>query len=413
MWISVLAKCIQYGLTKFHDIDIVVGKLSMQNKIRNLTARLKQLERDREKQQEVVRNVESKLKHIEDKVARGLGKRSSEEKEQLMKIISELEEERKQSKERNTKLEQQAKTLNQDLKRMLKKNELCEINRNDIRSSIEAIELEISSCELNLEKLRRNKEENMVTMDVVRLDVRKLRDILNLRVNEVLDLEQSSKELLEKMDHTRHILNVEMESRRSRLRAIEDERHHCAVESAQRAVAAEKMKSKYEMIMKAHNGSDSDDGRGSTSQVNHLIEAAQRRADLQREGDKLDAAICKKQQDILSMQKTLANLKKRNVDFRHSFQKVDKESAEYRQMSTLQKEVETSEGELLELKKTIQDLERSLETLIARLNDIRSNHTQLLKENMDLEEKISDLNVTIQEKKQEGTTLSDELKHQR
>jgi chromosome segregation ATPase len=374
---------------------------------------LKQLERDREKQQGVMRNVESKLNHIESKVARGLGERSSEEKEQLMKRIFELEEERKENKQRNMKLEQQCKILNQEVKRMLKKNELCEINRNDIRSSMEAIELEIASCEVNLEKLSRNKEENTVTMDVVRLEVRRLRDMLNLRVNEVLDLEKSSKELCDKMNHTRRILNAEIESRRSRLRAVEDERHQCAVESGQRAVAAEKMKSKYEMIVKARNGCDHGDERGGTSQVNHLIEAAQRRAELQREGDKLDGAIRKKQQDILSMQKTLAHLKKRNTDFRHSFQKVDKDSDEYRQMLALQSEVETSEGKLLELKKTMQDLGRSMESLMTKLDNIRSNQAKVLNENNDLEDKISALEVEIKEKKEEGKALSAELQHER
>mmetsp|Transcript_2653 Transcript_2653/g.4939 ORF Transcript_2653/g.4939 Transcript_2653/m.4939 type:complete len:891 (+) Transcript_2653:26-2698(+) len=386
---------------------------STKNIIKNLSSRLKQLQRDRDKQQEVVNNVESKMRHIESKVARGLGERSTEEKEQLMKRISQLEEDRKESKEKNTKVEQQSKIVNQELKRILKKNDSCEINRNDIRSAIDAIELEITSCELSLEKLRRNKEENMVTQDVVRLEVRRLRDILNLKVTEVFDHEQKNKELWDKMNGTRHSLNAEIESKRSKLRAVEDERHQCAVESGQRAIAAEKMKSKYEMIMKARNGSDHDSERGNTSQVYHLVAAAQRRADLQREGDELDAVIRKKHQDIMSMQTTLAHLKKRNTDFRHSFQKVDKESDEYRQMLILQNEVEASERQILELKKTIQDCERSLEASMTRLNDIHTNHAQMSNENADINERLSALEVEIKEKEEEGTALNAELQHER
>jgi hypothetical protein len=64
------------------------------------------------------------------------------------------------------------------------------------------------------------------------------------------------------------------------------------------------------------------EGEGYESPELKLILAAQRREELQREGDKLDATIQAKENDIKMMQRTLMQLKEMNTNYRSSFSRT-------------------------------------------------------------------------------------------
>ena len=96
------------------------------------------------------------------------------------------------------------------------------------------VELEISACELNLRKLNTKKEEEMVSHDLVRLEVRRLRDILRNKVEEVLRLENQSEELSNQMSARKAEIRIHTEVKVAQLRASVDERHKLALELGQR-----------------------------------------------------------------------------------------------------------------------------------------------------------------------------------
>ena len=64
------------------------------------------------------------------------------------------------------------------------------------------------------------------------------------------------------------------------------------------------------------------------SAIYHLIAAAQKKADLQREGDGLEDDVLTKEREVIALTKTLQELKERNTRHRLSFKKkkVDKKS---------------------------------------------------------------------------------------
>jgi chromosome segregation ATPase len=375
-----------------------------------MSSRLQQLDQERAKQQDMIYNADFKLEQMNRKVARGLGERSTEEKERLTKRINELNEEQIASKSRNKELEQQAKILHQELKKWSRQYIECAKSNPDLQNAIIEVELEIKSCELNSEKIQRDKEEEMVALDLVRLEVRRLRDILNTKATEVYELEDAREQQRGKMNTRKNKLCEETEVMTAHLRAVEDERHHCAIEFGQRSIMAEKIQLKYEMITKAHNTGDNGDGR---SQVFNLIAAAQKRADLQLEGDRLDTRIRKKETEMKAIQKTLVQLKGRNSTFRRSFARLDKESGEYKHILRLKKELEASEKMLFEVKKSAQTYVRSTESLSRELETLRTSQGKLKQENEKLDKERCSLDEDTDIIREEELTLQLKLERER
>ena len=293
---------------------------------------------------------------MERKVARGLGERSDEEKKQLLKRIEDLELEAKFHQERKTTLLLQGKKLRQELQKWEKKKGLCEKDQKHLNEMIVDVELEITACELNLKQMTARKEEEMVSHDLVGLEVRRLRDILRDKVEKVLTLELQRENLINEMTSKKAEIQILQDVKTAQLRAAEDERHKSKVELGKRKIAAEKTKLKYDSLSKTKEGEDEDE---ENSPVYHLILAAQKKAELQREGDLLDTEIRQKEAELRAMHKTLSHLRQRNTAFRSSFANVDKRGEEFKEIEAIESVIKISEKSLLEGKKELSVLQRN------------------------------------------------------
>lgn len=352
------------------------------------------MEKERSRQQELLYNAEFELQQMERKIARGLGERSDEEKKQLQYRIEELELEYQRHKDKKSILSQQGKKLQQELKKWQKKKEYCDKDQCRLNETIVDVELEITACELNLKKLTSKKEEEMVSHDLVRLEVRRLRDILRNKVEEVLTLENQREDLYTEMSANKAEIRIQTEVKIAQLRAFEDERHKSKVELGQRKIAAEKMQLKHQTLTKAHHNDDGEEEE--ISPVYHLIAAAQKRAELQREGDLLDKEIRSKEKELKAMEKTLSHLRERNTDFRSSFSKVDKNSQNYQEVVLMDDQVKTSERELLEAKKACHVSKRKNDGNLKKLEQTRQKISMFIDESNSLEETNSRVNNELQ-----------------
>lgn len=378
-----------------------------------MNSRLQRLQAEHSKQQELVYNADFKLHQMERKVARGLGERSDVEKEKLSKRIDILKEEQKTNVERNKHLSQQCKILQQELKRCGRKRDQCDSDKRDIQRLIDEVELEIASCDLNLQKLCTDKEEDMVSLDLVRLEVRRLRDILNSRATEVYKLQDIGEELNGRMNQRKHELSLKGEVWTAQLRAAEEERHRCKIELGQRTIAAEKMQMKYEMITKAHNTGDSGEEGEGRSHVYYLIAAAQKRADLQREGDSLDAEIRKKEKELKAMGKTLAHLKGRNTDFRQSFAKIDRKGTVYKDICKLEEDMVIAEDNLFDVKQSMHEISKKCKFEKDALSQSEKQLCTIKEENEHLDTKKKSIELDIQQLAKETSTTSDAIIEER
>lgn len=177
---------------------------------------------------------------------------------------------------------------------------------------------------------------------------------------------------------------------RATLRAAEEERHRVQLELGDRRQAVEKLRAKYETLAKSFAGPGTGDGEdgsggGGSSQAYYIIAAAQKREELQREGDELDQEIRKCEREIRALESTLRHLNARNVDFRVSFQRADPSSRDADVLRSLEVQAKAAQDALFRQKKYLQRLQTDREEYLARLDGTRARAARVYEQNMQLE----------------------------
>ena len=301
------------------EADLIADIQGAQANIKNFTSKVNELENKRTRQKELLYNADFQLQQMEKKVARGLGERSTEEQSKLQAQVETFEAELESEKQKSLLLVQQQRKLQAELRAWTKKHETSNAKHSETVQKIEAIGLEIFACEQSLKEMVAKKEEALVSHDVTLLDVRRLRDSLRSLLEEVYSLKQqhanSSSSMQDKKDEALSVNEAKM----AQLRLSKEERHKSAINLGKLKVALDKTKAKYDTVsaVNARKG----EGEGYESPELKLILAAQKREELQQEGDKLDETIQRKEKEIKTMQKTLEQLRARNTSFRLQLKK--------------------------------------------------------------------------------------------
>lgn len=362
---------------------------------KNLASKVQQLETKHFGQQELLYHAEFQVQQIERKVARGLGERSDKEKKQLQEHIVALQSDQNAYEVKKKHLTQQSKVLYQELQTWGRSRVQWVKSQKDTEEMIAEVELEISSCELNRKQLISSKDENMVSHDIVRLEVRRLRDILRNKARDVYLLEEHREEIIQNMKARKEEIDIQTEVKTAQLRAAEEERHKRALELGKRTIVADKIKLKYEMLTKAHHTDENETGENQ-SHVYHLIMAAQKRADLQREGDQLDVDIRQKDKEMKAMKKMVQHLRQRNTDFRQSFSKLDLNDKTIKELLLLEERLTKSEKLLFEAKKQYTVLQRDCDKdgkLLASIHHQTSELSSEMKNLASSKKRIEDENT--------------------
>ena len=184
---------------------------------------------------------------------------------------------------------------------------------------------------------------------------------------------------------------VHWDLQRATLRAAEEERHRVQLELGDRRQSVEKLRAKYETLAKSFAGAGAggcdggDGGAGGSSQAYFIIAAAQKREELQREGDELDQEIRRCEREIRALESTLRHLNARNVDFRVSFQRADPASRDADALKNLEARAKAAQDGLFRRKKELQRAQTDHEEDIARLYGAKARATRIEEQNTQLE----------------------------
>jgi len=367
------------------EADLISDIHGAQANSKNFTSKVNELDNKRTRQKELLYNADFQLQQMEKKVSRGLGERSTEEQEKLQVQIKILTKDLESEKQKKNLLVQQQRKLQAELRAWNRKYEVTDSKYNETVQKIDGIGLEIFACEQSLKEMIVKKDEAMVSHDVTLLDVRRLRDSLRTLLEEVHTLRQQAIEsasiMREKKDEAVSINEVKS----AQLRISKDERHKSAIDLGKLKVTLEKTKSKYDMVRAANAGKGG--GNGYESPELKLILAAQRREELQQEGDKLDDTIQKKEKEIRTMKKTLTQLRERNTNFRSSFARADMNGVQAQELKVLEDKAQSAEealvkvrGELSMIKQCQVDDTNELEKTVQQLEN-HENDIMLLAKN--------------------------------
>lgn len=165
-------------------------------------------------------------------------------------------------------------------------------------------------------KITKKKEEVLVQHDIMKLEIKKIKESLNKATDHVYGLENKKNQLEMTMQEREKEIQVHRDVLLAEHKAIEDERHNIAIELAERKNKVKNLRIKYEsLVQKAHGSTDG--GEAEHSQAYYVIKASQEREELQRKGDELNAKIIDAEKKLKALVNTNLSLMNRNINLRN------------------------------------------------------------------------------------------------
>jgi len=321
-------------------------------------------------------------------VARASGQRTPQEQKELKAKIAELTEGLESYTAQFGMLTTQCKRLNNDLKQARRQAEESEKESSRLTTAISELEMKNDSGQRHLRQLTKSKEDAMVAHDVLKLEVKRLREQLNAKADEVFGLQNRKFQLQMSMEERQQEIKVHSDVLKAQLKAAEEERHATARELSEKLLKVDRLNNKYDIIC----GKLGDEGDGGEhTQAYYVIKAAQEREELQRQGDELDQQIQKAEREIRALEKTLQHLFAKNAGYKRSFMPVEENTPQFEQKVLLEEQHRTAlskyrthrleqselEEEMARMQDQLSELEEQRESLSSRMIEVTDASAQV------------------------------------
>merc|ERR1719453_968165 len=217
----------------------------------------------------------------------------------------------------------------------------------------------------------KEKEESLMQHDILRLEVKRLRQQLNTKSETLYSLENRKQQLQISMEEREKEIEVHQEVLKAQLRSQEEERHKTAIELAERKQKIYNLKMKYENVL---NKVKKEDGGEQHSQAYYVLKAAQDKEEMQRKGDELDDKIRRAEREVRALENTLGHLLTRNRKYKENFQTANQQNqSELEEKQMLEEQSRAANEVLFKKKKVLGQMDRELKEDTKRYEEVRRN----------------------------------------
>merc|ERR1711871_837879 len=358
-----------------------------QSQVKNLRHKIRALDKESVKQAELIYNAEYEIQLMERKLSVVKGERSDADKKQLNAQIEKCKEELKEAKDQEKFLVNQTRKVNNEYTRSRRREEEAERDKVTLREKINTVEMESNAVELDLKQYTEEEQEAMVSNDVMRLEIKRLRDQLSERADKVFTLENRKQQLKLSMAERKKEIAVHSDVQAVQLRLAEEEVHKVKMEVNGRKAQINMLAAKYEKVVKS-SSVRSEEGGEPKSQAYYMIQAAQK-------GDELDQEIRRREREMRALEATLRHVNVRNTKYRTSFQKANMKSGEAEDMKQLEEQAKLAADALFRRKKELQRLATDFEEDDRRLRQVEGQCTRLEERNGHLAEAKQQMEVEL------------------
>ncbi|XP_034518298.1 coiled-coil domain-containing protein 39 isoform X3 [Ailuropoda melanoleuca] len=373
---DVLFKKVQELQTETMKEKALVSEIEgTRSSIKHLNHQLHKLDFETLKQQEIMYSQDFYIQQVERRMSRLKGEINSEEKQALETKLVELKKTLEEKKSTFGILETQIKKLHNDLYFMKKSNSKNYDEKQFLMTKINELNLFNDRSEKELNKTKASKQDLMIEDNLLKLEVKRTREMLHSKAEEVLSLEKRKQQLHTAMEERMEEIKVHKTMLVSQIRYIDQERQNISAEFHERLGKIDKLKNRYEILTVVMLPPE---GEEEKTQAYYVIKAAQEKEELQREGDSLDAKINKAEKEIYALENTLQVLRSCNNNYKQSFKKVTPSSDEYEQKIQLEEQKRAidekyryKQRQIRELQEDIQSMENTLEVIEHLTNNVK------------------------------------------
>ncbi|XP_068685794.1 coiled-coil domain-containing protein 39-like [Montipora capricornis] len=363
---------------------------------RNLSSKLHKLDQESLKQQEIIYMQDFQLQQLERRISRMQGERSNEEKLQLEARIKELMSQMEEHNSTHTLLSAQMKNLNDDLRRANRDLGKGKEDMKNLTSKIEELNLHNDSSERERKKVVALKQNLMVDENILKLEIKRLRETLSSKADNVLNLEKRKLQLETAMHQRRHEIDTHKDMLKAQIKSAEEERQTVSSELHERISKIDKLRKRYEILMISMAPPEGEEER---SQAYYVIKAAQEKEELQREGDELDAKIRKAEKEIRALENTLRLMNGRNETYRKSFNKVDEMSEEFDEKQRLEDQMRAVMDKYKYKRRQIRELQEDLGSMQNTLDNLSADEQALVEVITEKQAKTTNLQKELDDQK--------------
>merc|ERR1712039_1106383 len=303
--------------------------------------------------------------------ARVSGERTVEERDEFNRKVEQLDRQGEEQKSLHAILTAQIKRQDAELKNSQRNLNGIKVETENMKGMMEELELQNTIVNRTVQNTVKDKEEALMQHDILRLEVKRLRQQLNSKSESLYSLENRKQQLQISMEEREKEIEVHTEVLKAQLRGAEDERHKAAIELAERKQKIYTLKSKYENVA---NKVKKEDGEEQHSQAHYMIKAAQEKEELQRKGDELDDKIRRAEREIRSLENTLGHLVTRNQKYKENFQQANQQNqTELEEKQMLEEQSRAANEVLFKKKKVLAQLEREEQEDVKRYEEVQGN----------------------------------------
>ncbi|KAL2301294.1 hypothetical protein Nmel_011862, partial [Mimus melanotis] len=388
-----------------------------QKSLKNLRSRLRKLDTDLLKQQELIYNQDFYIQQIQSRLSRLEGEINADEKQVLEEKVAELKKTLEEKKKAYDILQSLYRKLQNDIQITKRTIDKTREETSGMVVKIEELTLFNERSLQELKKAKHIKQEMMVEDNLLKLELKRLQNTLCNKAEKVLSLEKQQLELKKVIAERTEEIRIHKAMLDSQIRLLDQERHRMSAEFQDRLWKIDKLKCRYEMFTLSMMPPE---GEEMKSQAYYVIKAAQEKEALQQEGDDLDAKICKAQKEIMAMENSLCVLKSWNTNYKNSFKALPETSEELEERLKLEKDKRDADEKYRHKQRKIKELQENLQSMQQHFDVIQKQQALFKEQKKEKQALILQLKKDIEEQKpklerviKQCSKLSREIQSQR
>lgn len=373
-----------------------------QSRRKNLDQRIKDVEKEMQRQLELLYNSNFSVAQMQQKISLIKGDTTEIDAEVYQNQINELEASLESKKELNKNLELQLNRLELDLRTAARDKDNATKKNTELSTKLNELEIDEKNLASAVQKTHKSKEQSIVQLNMLRIQVEKLTEQVEQKCNEMITLENrrqqlqlSLQERLVEIDQEMSLLKVQLKT--------EQEAHHIAViELAERKKRESALQLKYDNIISTTEGLSDPNGAGVADlQSYRVIQFAKQRQEVTQQGDKLENDIREAIKQLRMLEKQMQKLNWQTDEFKKGFQ-TEEDQQQIEKKRSLEEQLKTANQRLNQKKAEAKAIEEEKMTM-----DKTYLKKQVIIEQM--QQEITNIHPLIEKYRNDNKDLKDKL----